>query len=242
VRAAVIAGIEDGIVPRPDADLGEERRLLYVAMTRAKEFLFCTWAGQRRGPTARPGRARVRARRQHSHFFMGGPVQSQDGLTFLAFTFRAHLESAYARAARIFDRTPGTATIPSMLGRVELKAGTFQFATAAEIRKKLIAWEKRIANVQLLPAKLSDLRNGLIAHLDRKVILDPKEMSRTIGVTFDEIDQVLDVAKEVLTSVLDAYNKSIYVDELLSGDYEALFRILEESTRESIGEYAVKGR
>jgi DNA helicase-2/ATP-dependent DNA helicase PcrA len=83
VRAAIIAGLDDGIVPRPDADLGEERRLLYVAMTRAKEFLFGTWAGQRRGPTARAGRARVRLRRQHCHFFVGGAVQSQDGATYL---------------------------------------------------------------------------------------------------------------------------------------------------------------
>lgn len=60
VRATIIAGLDDGIVPRLDADLGEERRLLYVAMTRPKEFLFCTWAGQRRGPTARAGPARVR--------------------------------------------------------------------------------------------------------------------------------------------------------------------------------------
>ncbi|SRR5712691_2837203 len=83
VRATIIAGVDDGIVPMPNADVAEERRLLYVAMTRAKEFLFATWAGQRRGPTARAGRARVRMRRQHSHFFLGGPVRSQDGSTYL---------------------------------------------------------------------------------------------------------------------------------------------------------------
>ena len=83
VRATIIAGVEDSIVPMPNADVAEERRLLYVAMTRAKEFLFCTWAGQRGGPTARVGRARVRVRRQHSHFFLGGPVHSQDGVTYL---------------------------------------------------------------------------------------------------------------------------------------------------------------
>ena len=83
VRATIIAGLEDNIVPRPDGDLGEERRLLYVAMTRAKEFLFGTWAGQRSGPTARAGRSRVRQRRQHSRFFVGGPVPSQDGPTYL---------------------------------------------------------------------------------------------------------------------------------------------------------------
>jgi ATP-dependent DNA helicase UvrD/PcrA len=82
-RATIIAGVDDGIVPMPNADAAEERRLLYVAMTRAKEFLFCTWAGQRRGPTARAGRARVRVRRQHSHFFLGGPARSQDGQTYL---------------------------------------------------------------------------------------------------------------------------------------------------------------
>lgn len=83
VTATIIAGLDDGIVPRPGQDLGEERRLLYVAMTRAKEFLFGTWAGQRRGPTARAGKPQVRDRRQHTHFFEGGPVRSQDGPCYL---------------------------------------------------------------------------------------------------------------------------------------------------------------
>ncbi|HKU77953.1 MAG TPA: 3'-5' exonuclease [Pyrinomonadaceae bacterium] len=84
VRATIIAGVDDGIVPRPDQDLGEERRLLYVAMTRSKEFLFATWAGQRRGPTARAGRQRpLRDRRRATQFFDGGPVRSQDGENYL---------------------------------------------------------------------------------------------------------------------------------------------------------------
>ena len=48
-----IAGCEDGLVPfrRPETDRvdpEEERRLFYVAMTRAKEQLYLTCAGQRR--------------------------------------------------------------------------------------------------------------------------------------------------------------------------------------------------
>jgi uncharacterized protein (TIGR00375 family) len=47
-----VAGCEDGIIPyqRADtapSDLDEERRLFYVAMTRAQERLFLTWAGKR---------------------------------------------------------------------------------------------------------------------------------------------------------------------------------------------------
>ena len=82
VRATIIAGLEDGLVPRPNSDLSEERRVLYVAMTRAKEFLYCTWAKRRRGPTAKAGNP-TSDRRRHSHFLDDGPVESQDGRAYL---------------------------------------------------------------------------------------------------------------------------------------------------------------
>ncbi|MFH1864274.1 MAG: 3'-5' exonuclease, partial [Candidatus Eisenbacteria bacterium] len=82
VSAVVIAGVEEGLVPRPDSPMGEECRILYVAMTRAREFLYCTWARRRRGPTARAGTASS-DRRRHSHFFEGGPVNSEDGPSFI---------------------------------------------------------------------------------------------------------------------------------------------------------------
>jgi DNA helicase-2/ATP-dependent DNA helicase PcrA len=83
VRATIIVGLEEGIVPRPDEDLAEEHRLLYVAMTRAKEFLYCTWARRRLGPTARAGAPRIQDRRNYTSFLRGGPVDSQDGQTYL---------------------------------------------------------------------------------------------------------------------------------------------------------------
>jgi DNA helicase-2/ATP-dependent DNA helicase PcrA len=83
VRATIIGAVEEGIIPRPDCNLGEERRLLYVGMTRAREFLFCTWAQRRRGPTARSGAPRVGVMRNHSTFLINGPVESQDGLGYI---------------------------------------------------------------------------------------------------------------------------------------------------------------
>jgi len=64
-------------------DASEERRLLYVGMTRSEEFLFGTWARMRRGPTARAGRTQVNQRRQLSVFVEGGPIRSTDGETYL---------------------------------------------------------------------------------------------------------------------------------------------------------------
>ena len=47
-----LAGLEEGFVPihhakESDDDIDEERRLLYVALTRAREELHCTWARSR---------------------------------------------------------------------------------------------------------------------------------------------------------------------------------------------------
>lgn len=88
VRATIVAGLEEGIVPRPGCDLGEERRLLYVGMTRAKEFLYCTWARRRIGPTARMGTPHVHGRRRPCSFLDGGPVVSTDGRRYIAERWR----------------------------------------------------------------------------------------------------------------------------------------------------------
>ncbi|HTT86940.1 MAG TPA: 3'-5' exonuclease, partial [Acidimicrobiales bacterium] len=46
-----LVGLEDGLVPisyaTSDAAQAEERRLLYVAVTRAEEELWCSWAARR---------------------------------------------------------------------------------------------------------------------------------------------------------------------------------------------------
>jgi hypothetical protein len=55
VGATIVVGVDNDLVPRPDQDLSEERRLLYVVMTRSTDALFLTWANRRRGPGARAG-------------------------------------------------------------------------------------------------------------------------------------------------------------------------------------------
>lgn len=81
-RATIVASTEENILPA-DYDTREERRLLYVGMTRATDFLYCTWARCRRGPTARAGIEDVGGLRQHTQFFLGGPVATEDGQQYL---------------------------------------------------------------------------------------------------------------------------------------------------------------
>jgi superfamily I DNA/RNA helicase len=82
VRATIVAGLDNVVMPRPGADHGEARRLLYVAMTRSKEYLYVTWAKQRRGPSARAG-GEVLTRRMPCEFLDSGPVATTSGERFL---------------------------------------------------------------------------------------------------------------------------------------------------------------
>jgi DNA helicase-2/ATP-dependent DNA helicase PcrA len=83
VEASIIIGAEEWIIPDPRADEAEERRLLYVGLTRAKQFSYVTWAARRSGPTARAGDGRVQARRRLCPLLRGGPVQSQNGRAYI---------------------------------------------------------------------------------------------------------------------------------------------------------------
>jgi DNA helicase-2/ATP-dependent DNA helicase PcrA len=95
--AVAVIGVEDGTVPivyatSTDA-LAEERRLLYVAVTRAESLLWCSWAaasttkeGRRRRPS--PLLAPLRAAVAHH-----GPVQPEVALARLG-DLRARLAAA----------------------------------------------------------------------------------------------------------------------------------------------------
>jgi superfamily I DNA/RNA helicase len=68
VNTTIVLGVEEGIVPltRPEVDPVEERRLLYVATTRATDVCLLTYAARRTGPSARFGASNVYASRSRS--------------------------------------------------------------------------------------------------------------------------------------------------------------------------------
>lgn len=85
VNTAILMAVDDDTIPLPSGDEDEERRILYVAMTRASECCIITTATYRHGATARIGSA-GNAKRQRTRFLQGLPTNvpaPQDGPTFI---------------------------------------------------------------------------------------------------------------------------------------------------------------
>ena len=80
--AVFLPALEEGTLPirqaTEPAELGEERRLLYVGITRARRYLWLSWATRRTGATGREGR-RSRSRFLDGLVPAGGAIRGSTG-------------------------------------------------------------------------------------------------------------------------------------------------------------------
>ena len=104
VEATIVAAGENEVIPRPGADVHEERRLLYVALTRARKVVYATSAPRRTGPSARAGGGRPVTRRSYSDLLQGGPVPSQDGRCLHRFPLVSAHRATVSKAADAVSR------------------------------------------------------------------------------------------------------------------------------------------
>lgn len=86
VNTAILMAVDDDTIPLPSGDEDEERRILYVAMTRATDCCIITTATRRTGATARIGSAGA-LKRTRTRFLRGLPPSVPppvDGPSFIA--------------------------------------------------------------------------------------------------------------------------------------------------------------
>nr|MBA2595052.1 ATP-dependent helicase [Chloroflexia bacterium] len=89
--AVIIIAAEDEILPQGNAAsaIADDRRLLYVSMTRARHELFVTYSGRRTGQQMHTGRNLGDPRRRLTQFLKNSPLRSENGETFIDTKVRA---------------------------------------------------------------------------------------------------------------------------------------------------------
>jgi superfamily I DNA/RNA helicase len=84
-EAVIVAAAEDQYIPgrAQGYAIDDERRLLYVSLTRAKHHLFVTYCDRRTGPQQHTGRDSGRVARSLSQFLVDCPCNPKDGKAFI---------------------------------------------------------------------------------------------------------------------------------------------------------------
>jgi DNA helicase-2/ATP-dependent DNA helicase PcrA len=85
-EAVVVVAAEDEYLPGDavGSAVDDERRLLYVSLTRARHRLYITHCGRRLGRQAHTGSTPGRTRRTFSRFLRDADVVSQPGALYLS--------------------------------------------------------------------------------------------------------------------------------------------------------------
>lgn len=86
----LIAGAEDEFIPGRNEGPreGDERRLLFVSMTRARHRLFISYCRQRIGHQAHLGRESGRPDRSLTRFLRDAPMRAEDGAAYVGHLVR----------------------------------------------------------------------------------------------------------------------------------------------------------
>ena len=84
-EAVIVAAVEDQYIPgrAQGEEIDDERRLLYVSLTRARHHLFITYCDKRTHRQRHTGRSGGSVYRSFSRFLTGSPHTPQDGREFI---------------------------------------------------------------------------------------------------------------------------------------------------------------
>ena len=85
-KAVIILAVEDELIPgrqENEPSLGDERRLLFVSISRAKHKLFISYCTRRRGQQKWLGRVSGLDRRNLSRFLQYAPIRPVNGRTYI---------------------------------------------------------------------------------------------------------------------------------------------------------------
>jgi DNA helicase-2/ATP-dependent DNA helicase PcrA len=83
--AVFIVGAEDEYIPgrAQGREIDDERRLLYVSLTRARQFLYITHCQNRLHQQLHTGRNAGVSQRMLTQFLSGGPLRSESGAAYI---------------------------------------------------------------------------------------------------------------------------------------------------------------
>ncbi len=134
------------------------------------------------------------------------PVLLQVSPTFFGLTIDGGLELSQMTVARLYDETKRTITVPKMLRRAEMEAGSFQRGTPQEVRRAIAASGKSVDALEPVLEAIRERRNGWLAHLDPQTVRDPKALEARAKLTMPDLERVFEETESILLKLSSLYD------------------------------------
>lgn len=181
--AVWLCGLEAGLVPiayaTTNAALAEERRLLYVAMTRAERYLYCSWARSRRTASGaslwREPSGWLAALSQHclggetvGTAGLRGPARGPAGGRYRPGTPAGAPGPGGARGATIEFIASARTRLSHTAGGAPLTAGGPSDEQTAQAVERLREWRRRLARASGVPPYVLLHDSTLLAIAERQ--------------------------------------------------------------------------
>jgi hypothetical protein len=137
------------------------------------------------------------------------PVLLDASPTFFGLTIDGSLELSQMAVARLYDETKCTLTVPKLLRRAEMEAGSFQRGTPQEVRQAIAESDKAVDSLEPVLTTIRELRNVWLAHLDPQTIRDPKALEARAKLTKSDLERVFKKTECILLKLSSLYDGTI---------------------------------
>ena len=142
----------------------------------------------------------------------------QGSETFFGLTLNGSLELAQLTVARLFDKTKGAITVPTMLGQARMQTNSFQRGTPTEVQRAIEESEKAILSLEPVLVAVRKRRNEWLAHLDPRTIANPSALSAKAKLTIPDLERVFQETEKVLLGLSSLYDGTFGELRFIGGD------------------------
>lgn len=150
------------------------------------------------------------------------PVLLDGARTFFNLTIDGNLELAQMAVARMYDRTKGAVTIPTMLVRAKTEVASFKRGGHAKINQAITKAQGDVAGLQGVLQSIHTRRNEWLAHLDPRTVSNSAALTAKANLTIPDLERALKVTEEIVIDMSSFYEGVIGdLHYLGDGDYKA---------------------
>ncbi len=148
---------------------------------------------------------------------------------FWSLVYEAFLYYSVLKLAKLYDGDNSVISIEKYINFIEQNLKYIYKENEREIVKKQVRNIKKcLEEKKDIIGKIKTVRDKMIAHNDKKIILEETDLFEEMSFIIAEIHMLIDIVKEIINTFWEEYSDEYEILEIIDkNDYERIFEALE---------------